>query len=114
MTFITVPVPTHGFLAPMLHSPSPVRIRIRILLALVIILVHSGYGIWVQGPSAPDQAQRRVFLDGIDMGAYNAKADDRSPSRPFWGKDDLEYTTHTVVIVHNDTRAMILALDAWM
>ncbi|KIM25525.1 hypothetical protein M408DRAFT_10361 [Serendipita vermifera MAFF 305830] len=74
----------------------------------------TGYGIWLQGPYAPDQARRRVFLDGVDMGAFDALAVERIPSKPFWGTRFLEYTTHTVVVAHNDTPQTIFAMDAWI
>ena len=96
--------------SPLLVSPS----RQGLFVSDNYSLSHSGFGIWIQGPSAPDQAQRRVILDGTDMGAYNALAADRSPSKPFWGTGGLEYTTHTVVVTHNDTSDKILALDAWI
>ncbi|KAG8823433.1 hypothetical protein FRC17_009331 [Serendipita sp. 399] len=74
----------------------------------------TGTGIWVQGPFAPDQAQRRITLNGVDQGVFNALAPERTESHPFWSRDDLPYTTHTLVITHADTRDRILALDAFI
>lgn len=77
--------------------------------------VFTGSAIWAQGPFAPDQAQRRISLDGVDQGVYNALAPERSPSRPFWNRTGLVYTTHTLVITHDDPGAnAILALDAFI
>jgi hypothetical protein len=74
----------------------------------------TGTGIYLQGPFAPDQALRRITLDGEDQGVYGAYADERTPCHPFWSKSDLVYATHTVVVMHADTRDKIFAMDAWM
>lgn len=74
----------------------------------------TGAGIYLQGPFAPDQALRRITLDGEDQGVYGAYADERTPSHPFWSRTDLVYTTHTVLVEHVDTRDKIFAMDAWI
>ncbi|CCA69076.1 hypothetical protein PIIN_02934 [Serendipita indica DSM 11827] len=77
--------------------------------------VFTGSAIWAQGPYADDQARRRISLDGVDQGAYDALAPQWSPSRPFWSKTGLPPTTHTVVITHDDPGSnAIMALDAFI
>jgi hypothetical protein len=81
---------------------------------LMMTFPETGSGVYLQGPPAPDQAQRRVFLDGQDMGAYNLIAPDREYCRVFFSASQLPYTTHTIVVAHNDTPSLILAMDAWL
>ena len=74
----------------------------------------SGRGVWLVGPFARDQAQRRVYLDGTDRGVFGAKQAGPGPFQPFWGIQDLENTIHHVIVVHNDSEKMVLSMDAWM
>jgi hypothetical protein len=90
------------------------ELSLTITVALLVSRSNSGSGIYLQGPPAPDQAQRRVFLDGRDMGAFNLKGETREFCRVFFAATQLPYTTHTVVVAHNDTPAMIFAMDAWL
>ena len=74
----------------------------------------SGRGVWLFGPFAHDQAQRRVYLDGTDMGVFGAKQESPRLVQTFWGIQGLENTIHHLVVLHNDSEQMVLSMDAWM
>lgn len=78
--------------------------------------IHTGSGIYLQGPYAPDQAYREITLDGESIGRISALAPDRQPSVVFWGRSGLEYKSHTVVATHADTASpsTIFAIDCFM
>ncbi|KIM21120.1 hypothetical protein M408DRAFT_110952 [Serendipita vermifera MAFF 305830] len=75
--------------------------------------IFYGTGIWISGPFSPEQARRRIYLDGMDMGLFHANSIFPEPPRPFWGMSGLDDSMHTVVVVHNDSTQMILSIDSW-
>ena len=48
------------------------------------------------------------------MGLYDHTAPEREYCSVFYSATQLPYTTHTILVAHNDTSNLIFAMDAWM